>query len=899
MAGYENKAVGTMDKNSGTNIAGNNFLEKILDTTQTMIFWKDAERRFLGVNKAFLTYYGFASQDELIGRTDEEMGWHSDPAPFQDDEWRVLHEGISTHMVHGKCMARGEERDILASKGPVYEDGKIVGLVGSFIDVTEQYRQQDKIDELTRKLDGIPGGIAIYKRYYGELKCVSANHCLAMLLGTTPQDLMGQTMATLLAAYMEESSYERLLQENLRLDRSHHHAAGTYQFINKETKKPVWLHVTCQLVREADDEEMVYCAYTNVDKMVTYERELSEARHIAGQRYMRAMQLLNEGEERNIVAKGHYNFTQNQVLEYTTFTDAVYQFNTPMTYDAAFEGMLRLSYLASDFQTLQSKLGRQYVMESYRRGESHIAVNYRRILNDAEPMWIQLVMQAFINPATAELEGFSYAYDITEAVLKESIVARMGSLGYDELGMIYTGSRFWRCYQYMERQRWLHDLTNTQGDWDEEIARYVRENVIPGQGERVLKETTIPVIVAELAKAEVYSCSYTVRLPNGSVRQKELKFSYLNSVHETVFYCMTDVTDQFVRENEQIRELAAAKDEAERANTAKAAFFASISHDMRTPLNGVIGYTDLALEAADPETVRDYLKKIRISGGMLLSLINDVLDFGKFVVNKITLKPEPLKLQALCDSVDTVIRPLALNKHINFTVENNLTYDGFLEGDALRLQQLFVNLLSNSVKFTKAGGSVAISLNGADRGDYMDGTIVISDTGIGMSKEFLPLIFNAYSQEERRSASKTIGTGLGMAIVKQIVDLMGGTISVESEIDVGTTFTVHLSLRKYAGQDVPAMDMLTQGPGRYDLVLMDKRMLVMDGLQATRAIRRHEAGTGHHIPIIAMTGDVDEASIQSCVDSGMDAHVGKPIDRDELVRVLQRYCQRQQREYNV
>lgn len=928
----------------GIKMSEKDFLEKILDTTQTMMFWKDAERRFLGVNKAFLAFYGFESQDELIGKTDEDMGWHSNPDPFEDDEWKVLHQGIRTHMVHGTCLVKGEEREILASKSPVYYNGSIVGLVGSFMDVTEQFRQKDKIEELTRKLDGIPGGIAIYKRFYGELQCISVNQFLAQQLGTIPSALIGRGMKELLQDYMVPDSCERFFRECQVLQGTHRQESGTYQFRNQQTGRAVWLHISCQLVREPGDEELIYCAYTNVDKLVHYEDEIHKRNLVAQGRYTRAMAMLNEDKERNLMAKGHYNFSQNKVLEYTTYSDDVYKFKVPATCDEAFEGLMGLSYLDSDYQMLKETMHRENIIRGFEQGNDHINIRYRRILQGREPLWISLVLQIFVMPDTGDIEGISYAYNITEMMLKETIITRLGKLGYDELGLIYTGSRFWRCYQYVERQQWLHSMTQTHGDWDDEIVRYANENVIPEQREHVLKAISVPVIVSNLASSEVYTCTNTVRLPNGTIRQKELKFSYLNDIRETLFYCMSDITDQFVQENEQIKELAEAKHETERANNAKAAFFATMSHDMRTPLNGVIGYTGLALESTDMAEIKEYLSRIRISGELLVALINDVLDFGKFVVKKITLKQEPLKIQTFCNQVDTIIRPLAMNKNIIFLVDNHLTYDGFVVEDPLRLQQLFVNLLSNSVKFTKSGGRVDISLTGTDAGDYIDSIITIKDTGIGMSKDFLPMIFDPYTQEERRSASKTVGTGLGMAIVKHIVDLMGGTISVESEIDVGTTFTVHLALKKYMGNDVPAVDLSLMASldvlkgknvllcednelnaeiaqlilrhwgirtiwvenGRqavdkiknniayYDLVLMDRRMPVMDGLEATKAIRMFEAGKHSHIPIIAMTGDVDEDSIQSCLDAGMDAHVGKPINKEELARVMKSALLRRQ-----
>ncbi len=158
-------------------------LNKILNTTSTCIFWKDINRRFVGVNQAFLDYYGFSSENELIGKTDEDMGWHSDPDPFQNDEWRVLKMGESTTRVHGKCLVGGEERDILASKSPIYEGDKIIGLVGTFEDVTVDYQQKDEIRKLKETLDNIPFGICIGKLTFGKILCISANEYFTKMVG--------------------------------------------------------------------------------------------------------------------------------------------------------------------------------------------------------------------------------------------------------------------------------------------------------------------------------------------------------------------------------------------------------------------------------------------------------------------------------------------------------------------------------------------------------------------------------------------------------------------------------------------------------------------------------------------------------------------------------------------
>ena len=923
---------------SGMEIAREDLLQKLLDTTQTMIFWKDVERRFVGVNQAFLDYYGFSGQEELRGKTDEDMGWHSNPDPFADDEWQVLQQGISTHLVHGKCVARGRERDIMASKRPLYSQGKIIGLVGSFIDITEQVEQKNEIARLNRKLDGIPGGIAVYRRCYGKLECISVNQCLLRMMGMDAEDVVGKTLDQLLDIYMVPEEKERFLRECPTLRGDHRRAAGTYQFLNPKSKKQLWLQMTCQLVREPGDEELIYCAYTNVDKLVRYEKEVLANRHLVEERYAHAMRLQGEIRSQNLVARGRYNFTRNEVVEYRTYAAEIYQVQLPMTYDAAFQGMMSLSYTAGDRRTLEAQLNRQHVLQAFEKGETHITARYRRLLPQNEPIWLSIAIDVFTNPRTGDVEGLSYSYDITAQVLEEAIINRLGGLGYDELGLIYISNGFWRCYQYESRQKWQRSHMHTYGTWEAELSRYLREDVLPEQRERAKDELSLPVILEKLSQQDVYICRQTTCLPDGTLQQKEVKFSYLNEVRETIFYCMSDITEQFTHEHQQIAALEAARQEAEEANETRASFFASISHDMRTPLNGVLGYTDLALEATDMAGMREYLSKIRISGNLLLALINDVLDFGKYVSHKIKLKPEPIGIGTICAHVDTVIRPLAEHKKIALQLLRPSPYEGLVYTDALRVQQLMVNLLSNAVKFTKSGGHVECHMLEQLADDRIQCRIVVQDDGIGMAAEFLPKIFDPYVQEERSTASKTMGTGLGMAIVKKIVELMGGSIQVESRVDVGTTFTVQLAFEKYQGTggqqaeeaglaytDIlqhkqvllcednelnaeiaqlllehwgmvvtwrengqEAVDILRAGQENYDMILMDRRMPVMNGLEATEVIRGLEYGTGRHVPIIAMTGDVDEASIKSCLEAGMDDHVGKPINRSELARSMVR-----------
>lgn len=375
----------------------------------------------------------------------------------------------------------------------------------------------------------------------------------------------------------------------------------------------------------------------------------------------------------------------------------------------------------------------------------------------------------------------------------------------------------------------------------------------------------------------------------------------------------------------------------EQANTERMRFFSTVNHDMRTPLNGVLGYTDLAMDERDMGKIQDYLSKIRISGRILLQLINDILDFGQFTSRSLILQPGPVDMGTICADVETIIKPLAVNKKLTFRMVRLSPYAGYVEGDALRLQQIFINLLSNSVKFTNPGGTVEAVVEERSRADSVDCTITVRDTGIGMSAAFLPKIFDTYAQERRPSASPMAGTGLGMTIVKQIVDTMGGTIHVDSVIDKGSVFTVQLRLKKYAaGKAAPSaakapasLDILQgrrvllcednelnaeiaqailkqwgmdvrwvengaeavaaveqSSPKPYEIILMDKRMPVMDGVAATKAIRHMERAECRSIPILAMTGDIFPDAVQECLDAGMNGCVGKPVDRQQLAKAM-------------
>ena len=394
-------------------------------------------------------------------------------------------------------------------------------------------------------------------------------------------------------------------------------------------------------------------------------------------------------------------------------------------------------------------------------------------------------------------------------------------------------------------------------------------------------------------------------------------------------------------------------------------FFANISHDMRTPLNAVLGFASLAQkDDITEETRKEYISKIQMSGSLLLELINDTLTLSKANSGKLELTPEPVRAKELFESIIIPIRQTAEKKGVFFTADFTGAADRIILVDRLNFQKILLNLLSNAVKFTPEGGHVSICFydepqktagaepamhhepeqgSGAEpamhhepeQASAPDSVIRVLDDGIGMDPEFLPHIFEPYAQEKRQGY-ESMGTGLGLSIVKSLVELMGGTIRVESVKGKGTVFTIRVHFEEAkAGAAVEKEEVLPRNgdlsgrrillcednalnreiaiallkdknmivdtaengkegvqkfmdstPGFYDAILMDIRMPVMGGIEAAKLIRRSGKNDAESIPIIAMTADAFRDDIQKCLDAGMDAHLAKPVDPGQLYAAL-------------
>lgn len=435
------------------------------------------------------------------------------------------------------------------------------------------------------------------------------------------------------------------------------------------------------------------------------------------------------------------------------------------------------------------------------------------------------------------------------------------------------------------------------------------------------------------------------RVPVETGDELETLYQTICGVEENVAHSVTQLREserQLVKAaklERKNRELTEAVKRADAINAAKTEFYSRMSHDMRTPMNGIIGLAGLSAQETDPAVLRENLRKIGEAGGYLLSLINDTLDISKLEQKKLVLNEAPFHAQRFVDSLTDMLLPSAREKNLTFQIVNEgVRTDVYAVGDELRLKQIFMNLLSNAIKFTPPGGSITLVLQsrGEDAHAAHD-RFILRDTGVGMSAEFMENgLFEPFSQEHSSLTAQYAGTGLGLAIVKNLVELMHGSIFAESVQGEGTEFVVDLDFRLVEPEQVlpdtpqqrapsvlrgkrillcedndlnaeiavqllrnvgieveraengqEAVDRFGRSaPGAFDGILMDIRMPVMDGITAARLLRGLKRPDAKTVPIIAMTANAYLEDREQTRAAGMNAHLSKPIDVQKFYATL-------------
>ena len=432
----------------------------------------------------------------------------------------------------------------------------------------------------------------------------------------------------------------------------------------------------------------------------------------------------------------------------------------------------------------------------------------------------------------------------------------------------------------------------------------------------------------------------------GFARGKELPFAAFEA--ETIMTGANIIAHSISR-NETFGKINLARNKAEADTLAKGEFLSRMSHEMRTPLNAVIGMTNIAIKEKEPQKVTEYLKKIESSSQLLLNVINDVLDISKIEAGKLETVNEPFDFAVMLRNAENIVRVKIDEKNQRFTVYDEINIPVMIISDEKRLLQVVVNLLNNATKFTPDHGEISLTATQKNIGeDRARLRVEVRDNGIGLTQEQQKRLFTAFEQADGSITRKYGGTGLGLAICKKILNALGGDIWVKSKPDQGACFFFELdvslggpvgdtvvdetqeqqalekaekdTMRDWSGRTIllaedveinreiveimlsetgvnilsvengkDAVDMFFAEPDRFDLILMDVQMPVLNGLSATRQIRSLPVARAGFVPIIAMTANAFKEDIDDCINAGMNEHIAKPLDEEGMFEVLDKY----------
>ncbi len=646
---------------------------------------------------------------------------------------------------------------------------------------------------------------------------------------------------------------------------------------------------------------------------------------------------LHKAVNKDTLGLAALNLNRNVVTE--TGGDSPVLKNLP-SHITAQEMLSRISSVIPDTEEKQEFLTLfdfTHLRQCYRENRMHLSCCHRLA---HRPGWIETSCELLNNPYSNELEAIFVARDVSREKQYEQVVNTLVTNDYDVIFVIDTNDsslQLMRMAASSGTPLWSKDSKFSVKD----IFSYLRRNCQESNVEEIIQQNSLSTIKKQLKNNALYTTNYSLII-QGKLCYKRMVYSYLGSDTRSILCAVQDYTESQRLEQQQKSTLENALREAKRAGAAKSDFLSDMSHEIRTPMNSIIGMTKLAQDEVlqNPQLALNYLDNIEASSIFLLGIINDILDMSRIESNKFELHYEWVLPSQLIDSVLSMIKPQMQKKGIHFYTSrpDSLSASTEFYVDVMRTKQILINLLNNACKFTPEGGTVHLEICLCHKeGSHAIDEIIVSDTGCGISSEFQKHIFEPFTQERNSQSSATQGTGLGLALVKKIITAMGGSVSLTSELNRGSTFTLKFPyefrirtaptkttegikaddavlkgtcimlaedhplnsliatrlLEKKQIHVVPvsngqqAVDNFLNSPtGTYDAILMDIRMPLMNGWDATKIIRNSPKADAKTVPILAMTANAFENDIQTSLQCGMNGHLSKPIEPEQLYACL-------------
>jgi len=917
--------------------------KNIMKGTRDFVFVKDSKLVYQACSDSMARLVGLESGDQVIGKNDYDIFPAELAEQYRTDDFAAMaSEKPLKPKVEKFPEVNGENRWAETTKQRLVDaGGNVIGVYGSSRDITrivELENEKGRLKKISDRQESIKEAILysdvqFFTYYPQEGKCeIYENNRRFNGLPAVWENFPDDFIEFAHLSAQDKAVYIKMIQA---IDRGEDEASCIVKFEIKEN--PTWEKVTVKAVRDELGTTVRGLGYTiNVTATKEAEERIQKER------------VRSKAMEGNVFEAFSFNLTKNQALEIQSRDEG---YNAAVITDeniaAAVDRLPQLRKVNKETLTIFLKavslipdmadrdrfvqmIGIDSIADAKKEGRFSGNLRYRRKVN-GETRWVESTSEVMPDPDSGDLIAFFYTMDINEEIINNTINSQI--ISEDYLAVSYldlvTG------VMKNRKTPWFDGGFVNATSLNSSIALLETGLADVPENDGILEKLSLDNVVSELENNKEYIVYYAVdEKKNGQdIRHIKHEMYYLDDLKKIIVFLVTDVTDVFKRDQEIKERMSSALVAAEQASAAKSNFLSRMSHEIRTPLNAIIGMDTIAAQTiGNTEKTADCISKIGISARYLLSLINDILDMSRIESGKMLLKNEKFMFRDFISNVDTMIYNQTRAKGLDYEcIVSNDVAEAYI-GDAMKLQQVLINILGNAVKFTEKG-KVSMDIHTInDSGMRSMLRFTVNDTGIGISEDFIEKIFEPFSQSDTSTTSVFGGTGLGLAITKNLVSLMGGTINVRSIIGVGSEFTVDVPLTvdesvlrqpkiemnfdkmhtlivdddllvceqtadvlsdigmigEWVTSGTAAIECVRQNYDclkTFDFILIDWLMPDMDGIETTRQIRRI---VGQDVTIIIITAYDWEPIELEAKAAGANLLVTKPLLKTTLISAFQK-----------